>query len=65
MLTLQIQNNGTEFCAIVRENDLLVDVQDFANGAAAQSWGLERLEALAGERADRIAELTLRFRDMQ
>jgi hypothetical protein len=64
MLTLQIHNNGTEFCAILREDDLLIDVQDFADGMAAQDWGLERLEALAGERSDRIAELTLRFRDM-
>jgi hypothetical protein len=64
MLTLQIHNNGTEFCAIVRENDLLIDVQDFSDGLAAQDWGLERLEALAGERSNRIAELSLRFRDI-
>jgi hypothetical protein len=64
MLTLQIQNNGAEFCAIVRENDLLIDVQDFSDGLAAQEWGLERLEALTGERSSYIAELSLRFRDM-
>jgi len=64
MLTLQIQKNDTFFRSIVRENDTILDVCDFDDAEQAQDYGLKCLEAEAGERANRIAELTIRFREM-
>ena len=64
MLTLQIQKTGDLFRAIVRENDTILEVCDFDDAEQAQDYGLKSLELAVGERSDRIAELTLRFRDM-
>lgn len=62
MFTLQIQKVENAFCATIRENDAILSQAEFEDGEAAQAWGLEKLGECFDEQADRIAELTVRFR---
>ena len=61
MFTLQIQKVNEAFRATIRENDAILSEYEFADGEAAQEWGLERLGQCFDEQADRIAELTVRL----
>ena len=61
MFTLQIQKINEAFRATIRQNDAILSMYEFADGEAAQDWGLAQLEELTKEQSDRIAELTVRF----
>ena len=63
MFTLQIQKIDEAFRATIRENDAILSQSEFQDGEAAQNWGLSQLEEVTKEQFDRIAELTVRFRN--
>ena len=65
MHTLQLQKIDDCFRATIRDNDNVTHERDFADGMAAQEWGLEMLGEVAEKFDYRLTELKVRFGDMQ